>query len=513
MFIDEVTIEVKAGDGGNGAVAFRREKYVPRGGPSGGNGGSGGSIWLIADEGQSTLLDYRYKREYKVRKGENGGGRDRNGRGSDDLELRVPVGTVVRDVDENSEHYGKVVADMLEHGQRVRIAKGGRGGLGNMNFATPTRQAPNFAQDGSPGEFRRLKLELKLLADVGLVGYPNVGKSTLISRVSAARPKIANYPFTTLAPNLGVVPYRELRSFVMADIPGLIEGAHEGVGLGHRFLKHVERCRVLVHMVDCGGEEGRNPVEDYETILRELSAYSARLAKKPQIVVATKLDITGAEERADELEAHLAKLEIPLLRISAVTGKGLDPLLDAIMNELDSAGPPERADFDWGDGWEGDESLEESERGTLDSGESESEVSGPEESAPEESESDESESDDSESGEPESAESGVEGADSRKSESGRAGSGESTSERSGSGKPESERAEFGKSELERPELGKSGAEKSESKESESESEDSEESDSGIAESESGRSESTEIESGKPEDKGSKAEAKRKDSER
>jgi len=237
MFIDEVTIKVKAGDGGAGAVAFRREKYAPRGGPSGGDGGAGGTIWFVTDENLTTLLDYRFRKEFKGDKGENGSGRDRNGRGSTDIELRVPVGTVVRDADT-----GKVLFDLSQKDTRVVAAKGGRGGLGNMNFANSMRQAPTFAQPGTPGEERALRLELRLLADAGLVGYPNAGKSTLISVISAARPKIAAYPFTTLVPNLGVVSYRNnARSFVVADIPGLIEGAHEGQGLGHRFLRHVER--------------------------------------------------------------------------------------------------------------------------------------------------------------------------------------------------------------------------------------------------------------------------------
>ncbi len=361
MFIDEVTIFVKAGDGGAGAVAFRREKYVPRGGPSGGDGGGGGSIWFVTDENLTTLLDYRYRKEFKVHKGENGSGRDRNGRGSDDIELRVPVGTVVRDA-----QTGRVLFDLTRNNARVLAAKGGRGGLGNMNFATSTRQAPTFAQEGTPGEERTLKLELRLLADVGLVGYPNVGKSTLISRISAARPKIANYPFTTLVPNLGVVNYRDQRSFVAADIPGLVEGAHEGLGLGHRFLKHVSRCRVLCHLVDCGGEEGREPVADYETIQRELALYSPKLASRQQVVVATKLDITGADERADALEKYLSEKGIALLRISAVTGDGLNPLLDAVVHEMDAAGPPEAVVFDADDDFGVDEPSESTEAGEAD---------------------------------------------------------------------------------------------------------------------------------------------------
>lgn len=336
MFIDEVSIFVKAGDGGDGAVAFRREKYVPRGGPSGGDGGSGGSIWFVADENLTTLLDYRYRKEFRVHKGENGSGRDRNGHASEDVELRVPVGTVVRD-DE-----GRVLFDLKQHGHKVLAARGGRGGLGNMNFATSTRQAPTFAQKGTPGQERTLRLELRLLADVGLVGFPNAGKSTLISVISAAKPKIANYPFTTLVPNLGVVQYKDHRSFVAADIPGLIEGAHEGVGLGTRFLKHVERCRVLVHLVDCGGEEGRDPLRDFDTINRELELYSPHLAKKKQIVVATKMDIDGARERAEVLESFLEERGVKMLFISAATHDGIGALLDAVVHALDEAGPPEQ---------------------------------------------------------------------------------------------------------------------------------------------------------------------------
>lgn len=333
MFIDEVTISVKAGDGGAGAVAFRREKFIPRGGPSGGDGGHGGNVWIVSDENLTTLLDYRYKKEFKAKKGENGQGRDRNGRGSEDVELRVPVGTVVRDLD------GGALFDFSENAQRYLVAKAGRGGLGNMNFATATRQAPTFSQQGTPGEERSVRLELRLLADVGLLGYPNAGKSTLVSRVSAARPKIANYPFTTLAPNLGVVDYRGERSFVIADIPGLIEGAHAGLGLGHRFLRHVSRCRVLIHMVDCGGDHGREPTRDFDVINEELALYSPWLAKKSQVVVANKLDVTDADERANDLQRHLASRGLKLFRISAVTGEGLAELLDEVVRVLVEVGP------------------------------------------------------------------------------------------------------------------------------------------------------------------------------
>ncbi|MCA2980648.1 MAG: GTPase ObgE, partial [Myxococcaceae bacterium] len=273
-FVDEVRIKVKAGDGGNGAVAFRREKYVDKGGPSGGDGGNGGSVVFKATEQLTTLLDFRYQQHYRAQNGQHGMGSDMNGRGSDDLVLEAPVGTVVREAES-----GRELVDLSVAGQTFVVAEGGRGGLGNINFATSTRQTPRFAQDGTPGEEKELLLELKLLADVGIVGFPNAGKSTLISRVSRARPKVADYPFTTLVPNLGVVPYKDRRSFVMADIPGLIEGASEGAGLGHQFLRHVERCRVLVHLVDLSSvTTGRDPVRDFDAINTELTKYSAALA-------------------------------------------------------------------------------------------------------------------------------------------------------------------------------------------------------------------------------------------
>lgn len=329
-FVDEVRIFVKAGDGGNGAVAFRREKFAERGGPSGGDGGDGGSVIFEADPQLTTLLDYRYQREHKARNGQHGMGSDCNGAASDDLVLRVPVGTLVKDG--NS---GEVLADMSSPGQRFVAAKGGRGGLGNMNFATSTRQAPRFAQDGTPGEEHELRLELKLLADVGLLGFPNAGKSTFISRVSRARPKVADYPFTTLVPNLGVVAYKDGLSFVMADIPGLIEGASEGAGLGHQFLRHVERCRVLIHLIDLGAEgEGRAPLADFDAINRELAKYSPELSKKPQVVAANKMDLPYARERLPKLSAALARRKVSVFPISAVTGEGLGPLMDAAAGVL-----------------------------------------------------------------------------------------------------------------------------------------------------------------------------------
>jgi len=325
-FVDEVQIRVKAGDGGDGAVAWRREKFIPRGGPAGGDGGNGGDVVLTVDEGLSTLLDYRYVREHKARSGEKGGGSDMNGRDGEDLVLRVPPGTTVKDAVS-----GELLAD-LKDGDRFVLAKGGKGGLGNMNFATSVNQAPRFAEDGTPGEEKDVVLELKLLADVGIVGYPNAGKSTLISRISRARPKIADYPFTTLVPNLGVVGWRG-KSFVVADIPGLIEGAHAGAGLGHQFLRHVERCRVLVHLVEgAHPEPDRAPRKDLEAINKELALYSPELARKPQVVAVTKIDIPEAREAGEKLAKLLAKRKKPVKvhLVSAVTGEGMDALLDAV---------------------------------------------------------------------------------------------------------------------------------------------------------------------------------------
>ncbi len=326
-FVDEVRIHVKAGDGGNGAVAWRREKFIPRGGPAGGDGGNGGDVVLVVDPQLSTLLDYRYVREHKARSGGHGLGSDCNGVDGDDLVLRIPPGTVVKDA-----ATGEALADLGKPDERFVAAKGGRGGLGNMNFASSTNQAPRYAQDGTPGEERELVLELKLLADVGIVGYPNAGKSTLISVISRARPKIADYPFTTLVPNLGVVGWRD-RSFVVADIPGLIEGAHAGAGLGHQFLRHVERCRVLVHLVEgANPEPGRSPKADLDAIDRELELYSAELAKKPQIIAVTKVDVPEARAAGEKLAKLLGRRKKPVEvhLVSAVTGEGMKGLLDAI---------------------------------------------------------------------------------------------------------------------------------------------------------------------------------------
>jgi GTP-binding protein len=330
-FVDEVRIFVKAGDGGNGAVAFRREKFIERGGPSGGDGGDGGSVVFEASSQLTTLLDYRYQQHHRAKGGEHGMGSDCNGRASEDMVLKVPVGTLIKDA--NSE---ELLADLSEDGQRFVAAKGGRGGLGNMNFASSTRQTPRFAQDGTPGEELTLRLELKLLADVGLLGYPNAGKSTFISRVSKARPKVADYPFTTLVPNLGVVAYKDHLSFVMADIPGIIEGASEGVGLGHQFLRHVERCKVLVHLLDMGAEgEGRDPLKDFDVLNRELAKYSPELATKPQVVAANKLDLTHArEERLEPLTKALRARGIQVFPVSCATGEGMGPLMDAVAEVL-----------------------------------------------------------------------------------------------------------------------------------------------------------------------------------
>ncbi len=321
MFKDYAKIHVKAGDGGNGCVAFRREKYVPYGGPSGGDGGRGGHIILRADGGLRTLVDFRYRSHYKAGRGVHGQGKNMHGKKGEDLVLRVPVGTEVRRAGDET-----LMADLTADGQEYRVARGGRGGRGNARFATANRRAPSFAEKGEPGEEFWLELELKLLADVGLVGFPNAGKSTIISKVSAARPKIADYPFTTLEPHLGVVRVEEGESFVLADIPGLIEGAHQGAGLGHRFLRHVERTRVLIHVVDVSSREGRDPVADFEAINRELAAYDPRLALRPQLVAANKIDIPEARENARRLAAATGG-RYEVFEISALTGEGLDRLI------------------------------------------------------------------------------------------------------------------------------------------------------------------------------------------
>ena len=334
MFVDKVQISIKAGNGGNGAVSFHREKYVNAGGPDGGDGGKGSDIMFQADDSLSTLIDFRYKKKYVAPDGEPGGAKRCSGKSMEPTIIRVPRGTLVKDA-----HTGRILADISDD-EPVVVAKGGKGGKGNVHFATPTRQIPRFAKPGFPGEKFDVILELKLLADVGLVGFPNVGKSTLISVVSAAKPKIANYHFTTLTPVLGVVKRGE-KSFVMADIPGLIEGASEGVGLGHAFLRHVERCRLIVHVVDVSGIEGRDPIEDYEKINAELANFSEELAALPQIVAANKCDL-ATEEQIAKFEEYLASKSLKLHRISAATTEGTDALMDVVLTELDKLPPVKR---------------------------------------------------------------------------------------------------------------------------------------------------------------------------
>lgn len=329
MFVDKVKVYVKGGDGGNGMVAFRREKYVPLGGPAGGDGGRGGDVIFEVDEGLRTLMDFRYQRHFKAKRGENGRSKSQHGAGADDLIVKVPPGTVVRDADT-----GALIADLIEHEQRAIVARGGKGGRGNIRFATPVNPAPQIAENGDLGEERWVELELKVLADIGLVGYPSVGKSTLLSAVSAAKPKIAAYHFTTLVPNLGVVRIDDGRSFVIADLPGLIEGAHQGVGLGHQFLRHVERTKVIVHVIDMAGSEGRDPYEDYLQINEELKMYRRDLEHRPQIIAANKMDLPEAQEQLALFKEQL-KADIPIYPISAATRMGLKPLMYAIADLLD----------------------------------------------------------------------------------------------------------------------------------------------------------------------------------
>ena len=329
MFLDRVKIRVKAGDGGNGVTAFRREKFVPRGGPSGGDGGVGGSIWLESSEGLNTLLHLRYNPEHKAERGRHGEGSNRYGKDGEDHVVGVPVGTQVYDAESN-----ELLFDFTEPGQRYLAAKGGKGGWGNAHFATPTRRAPKFHYMGRPGGERELQLELKLIADVGLVGFPNAGKSTLISVISAAKPKIADYPFTTLEPNLGVVDMGDFRTFVVADIPGLIEGASSGAGLGDRFLRHVERTKLILHLVDVSSLSGRDPVSDYKIINRELSNYDAHLGARPQIVVATKIDALDDPARLESIKKQAKKDKKPFLAISAVANTGLKELVAALAAAL-----------------------------------------------------------------------------------------------------------------------------------------------------------------------------------
>jgi GTP-binding protein len=333
-FLDEITLTVQAGRGGDGRVSFRREKFAPRGGPDGGDGGRGGDVVLEADPGLATLIDFRLRPEIKAPSGDPGQGSRKDGRGGEDVVLRVPVGTMVFDEED------ALLADLSEPGVRFVAARGGRGGKGNANFTTPTRQAPDFATPGRAGERRRLRLELKLLADVGLVGLPNAGKSTLIRRLSAARPRVGAYPFTTLVPSLGVVELDD-RRFVVADIPGLIEGASGGAGLGDRFLRHVERTRVLVHLLDVGRMEleGADPCVDYATVRRELEAYDPALAERPEIVVLSKVDLLADRDRLDPVEKHFRAAGHPVLRVSGATGEGSAELVQCMLRALDEATP------------------------------------------------------------------------------------------------------------------------------------------------------------------------------
>jgi len=351
MFVDEVDIHVTAGDGGRGCLSFRREKFVPRGGPDGGDGGTGGSVFIVATLTKNTLIDFRFHPEFEAKGGHHGQGANKTGQTAHDLEIPVPIGTLVFQKDPAS---GEVtpMADLTEEGQRVLVAKGGRGGRGNARFVSSTNRAPRRTEPGVTGEELFLRLQLKLIADVGIVGFPNAGKSTLISRISAARPKIADYPFTTLSPNLGVVRLGDDRSFVAADVPGLIEGAHTGHGLGHQFLRHIERTKVLVHLVDVSGASGRDPVQDFDTILEELRLFDAKVAAKPQLVAATKMDAVDDPSRVEALEHHVRALDLPFFRISAVAGTGLDDLLEAAWRQIVAvrAVPPpaaEQPDDDW----------------------------------------------------------------------------------------------------------------------------------------------------------------------
>ena len=329
QFIDEAEITVMSGNGGNGCLSFRREKFVPKGGPNGGDGGKGGDVVVVADSNMSSLLDYRYKKEYKAPNGQPGRGKDQHGKSGSDLTIPVPAGTVITSCEN-----GETLADLIEDGQRFTIAKGGNGGRGNSRFVSPTNRAPREVESGHPGVRRKVRLELKVLADVGILGFPNAGKSTLISKISAARPKISGYPFTTLVPNLGVVSYGDHQSFVIADIPGIIEGAHKGLGLGIQFLKHVERTRILIHMLDLDPVSGRDPMEDYDKINSELREYSAKLAEKPQMVVLNKIDIAEARERSAETARRLKERDIEALGISAVTGEGSQQLVYSIGERL-----------------------------------------------------------------------------------------------------------------------------------------------------------------------------------
>ena len=341
MFVDYTKIIIKSGDGGNGAVSFRREKYVAAGGPDGGDGGKGGDIIFEVDPDSNTLIDFRYNRKFKAKNGENGSGAHKYGKSADDLIVKVPKGTVVKDAET-----GEIIADLSKDGQRKVILPGGRGGKGNSHFATSTRQVPRFAQDGEKGIEKEVILELKSLADVGLIGFPNVGKSTILSKVTAATPKIANYHFTTIYPNLGVVKTEYGDSFVIADIPGVIEGASEGVGLGLQFLRHIERTRLLLHIIDCSGIEGRDPVEDYKVTNKELEKYSEKLAKRKQIIVANKTDIAQDDNGIKALEQLAKKEKLEFFKISAATGEGLRELFNHVSEVLKTLPKEELIEYD-----------------------------------------------------------------------------------------------------------------------------------------------------------------------
>lgn len=334
MFVDSATITIKAGNGGNGLISFRREKYVAAGGPDGGDGGRGGSVYVTVDTGATTLSEFRYKRSFHAENGGDGRAKRSFGKNGEDITISVPPGTIIRDAKS-----GKIIADMVYDSPKTLLAKGGNGGWGNIHFATPTRQAPHFAKNGLRGEERELTLELKVIADVGLLGFPNVGKSTLLSVATSAKPKIANYHFTTLEPNLGIVDLKDIGSFVMADIPGIIEGASQGAGLGDEFLRHIERCRLLLHVVDVSGSEGRNPLEDFHKINEELKNYSEELAKKPQIVVANKNDIMMDEEAFSAFKAEMEVCGYPVFYISAATRAGITDLLKATIEKLSTLPP------------------------------------------------------------------------------------------------------------------------------------------------------------------------------
>lgn len=329
-FIDEAKIYVRSGRGGRGCVSFRREKFVPHGGPNGGDGGDGGDVIIIGRANMTSLLDYHYKQHYRAQNGEHGRGKDQHGKNAPPLLIPVPLGTVVRDF-----FTGEIIGDITEDNQTIVVARGGRGGRGNARFATSTNQAPRYAQPGEEGEEKTLILELKLLADVGIVGFPNAGKSTLISRISSARPKIADYPFTTLVPNLGVVNYNGGKTFVVADIPGLIRGAHEGAGLGIKFLKHIERTKVIIHLIDLSPFTERDPIEDYLIMNQELEAYSQELKNKPQIIVPNKIDITEAKERLKGIRIYFDKLGIEVFPISSATGEGVKELVGEVIRKLE----------------------------------------------------------------------------------------------------------------------------------------------------------------------------------